>query len=95
MPHFPFITVLCLTCGAPAEAGFHFCAEHLALPWERAQIPVRREPAQDQPVHVHIIECHPSSNPLMAAAGYRLLKTEFDPATYQPVVCYWVLDRDE
>jgi hypothetical protein len=95
MPQLPFITVLCLECGRPAEPGFHFCADHLRLPWEQPQaVPVARDVEEDTPVPVHVIECHPSSDALMDAAGYRLLRTEWDPDTFQPVKRIWVRDGD-
>ena len=92
MPHFPFILMLCLTCERPAEPGFHFCADHLALPWEQPQVVRVTRELDDAPapVPVHLVECHPSDAALMDSAGYRLLHTDWDPATYQPVRQLWV-----
>jgi hypothetical protein len=93
MPQLPFITVLCLACGQPAQPGFHFCADHLRLPWEQPQVvPVARDVEEETPVPVHVIECHPSSDDRMSAAGYRLLRTEWDPVTLQAKKRFWVLD---
>jgi hypothetical protein len=91
MPHLPFITVQCLACGQPAEPGFHFCAAHLRLTWSNdapLAVRVEREPEESVPVPVSVIECHPSHEPLMSAAGYRLAFTGFDPDTFQPAYCF-------
>jgi hypothetical protein len=98
MPHIPFIAMQCLACGRPAEPGFHFCAEHLRLTWSDdapLAVPVNREPEDlAVPVPVQVIECHPSNAPLMSAAGYRLVRTQFDPDTFQPELQVWVKDGD-